>query len=210
LTVRGLGEISASPDQVEFTIGIETTDPNVEKAQQLNNEAARKVIATLKGLGVLDKDVQTTYVNLSQTVRDQDPSRGSQPRTWIYVARKDMRVLLRKIESYENVMSQLMKSGVNQIHSLRFLRSDVRQWEAKARTAALEDAREKAQAMAKTMGVKLGAPLHIIEAQAAPPPMLKTYMMMEVRGAMADAGGPTLAAGELLFTTDVTVSFEIQ
>ena len=57
--VFGQGIVSVKPDLAEVVIGVITENPQLEVAQEENAKATVQVINSIRGIGVLPKDMQT-------------------------------------------------------------------------------------------------------------------------------------------------------
>ncbi len=208
--VTGEGESAAAPDQVEFIVGIDVTEPKVEAAKTKSDEAMRRILSITKDFKIEGKDVQSDYLRV-QPIQDSTYNPSGKPVRPVitYNARRDIRILLRDIKQYDGLMAALFNSGANNLHSLQFKSSLQPKLEGEARLEALKNAKAKAEAMAREMGLKLGRPRNIAEGlrDPGPIPMAKT-MMME---SMARGGGePTLAPGEVRIRREVTVVFDAE
>ncbi len=210
ILVTGEGESATAPDQVEFIVGIDVTEPKVEAAKTKSDEAMRRILSITKDFKIDGKDVQSDYLRV-QPIQDSTYNPSGKPIRPVisYNARRDIRILLRDIKQYDGLMAALFNSGANNLHSLQFKSSAQSKLEGEARLEALKNAKAKAEAMAREMGLKLGRPRNIAEGlrDPGPIPMAKT-MMME---SMARGGGePTLAPGEVRIRREVTVVFDAE
>jgi uncharacterized protein YggE len=209
ILVTGEGEAAATPDQVEFLVGIDVTEAKVEAAKAKSDEAMRRILTITKDFKIEGKDVQSDYARV-QPIHDSTYNPNGKPARPVisYNARRDIRILLRDIKQYDGLMAALFNSGANHLHSLQFKSSARPRLEQEARVAALKDAKAKAEAMAQQMGLKLGRPRSIAEGfhEPGPFPMAKTMMMeSRARGAGEE---PTLAPGEVRVRQNVTVVFD--
>jgi uncharacterized protein YggE len=64
LTMSGLGEATAVPDQVTFDLSVRLLRPTLEEALDASSEEMAKVLRALRGAGVQNKDVQTTGLDM--------------------------------------------------------------------------------------------------------------------------------------------------
>src|SRR5512133_1182026 len=64
VSVSGSADIKVAPDEIEFTLGIETRDKNLLVAKKQNSEKLQKTVAVLRGLGIESKHIQTDYVSI--------------------------------------------------------------------------------------------------------------------------------------------------
>jgi uncharacterized protein YggE len=65
ITVVGQGEVRHAPDIADVTLGIETTSANVAEATQAANARMHAILDAVKKVGVADKDIQTTNLNIN-------------------------------------------------------------------------------------------------------------------------------------------------
>ena len=65
VTVSGDGKAYAKPDVAVISFGAHTEAPKSQDAVNKNNNIINKVVEAIKGLGVEDKDIQTTSYQLS-------------------------------------------------------------------------------------------------------------------------------------------------
>jgi uncharacterized protein YggE len=209
ILVTGEGEAAATPDQVEFIVGIDVTEAKVETAKTKSDEAMRRILSITKDFKIDAKDVQSDYMRV-QPIQDSSYNSSGKPTRPVisYNARRDIRILLRDIKQYESMMAAIFNSGANNLHSLQFKSSAQTKLEGDARLAALKDAKAKAEAMAQHMGLKLGRARSIAEGlrDPGPAPMMKT-MMMESAARSSEA---TLAPGEVIIRQYVTVVFDAE
>src|SRR5262249_29215219 len=59
ITVTGTGTVSGTPNQLVLSMGVQTSASSVSTALQEANQAARRVISSLKAGGVRAADIQT-------------------------------------------------------------------------------------------------------------------------------------------------------
>lgn len=209
ITVQGESRKMVQPNQVAIIFGIESRDKDVANAQKVNDQAVRKVLNLLKEFKIADPDVQTTFVQLTPQIQHQYPEgRGTQDKPVLYIARKEMHVLLRDIQKYSPLLTGLIQNGVNQIQQIQFLHSDKVKFKNEARLLALRNAKEKAQAMVNELGSLLGEVISIQEGSMRS--NLPIPMAFEARTMMADSGSSTLPVGELAIEAIVSVSFSMK
>ena len=78
-----------------------------------------------------------------------------------YTARITFQMILRSLDRTEGIVSGLVDSGANEIRSIEFETSDLKQIRARARRLAIAAAQEKARIYADAAGVSVGDVLHI-------------------------------------------------
>jgi uncharacterized protein YggE len=214
ITVTGTATMKVDPDQVEISMSVETSDMSLDKARGDNDGKTSAIIALLKSIGVGDKNIQTYYLSVEPRYDSRDDSNGEEqpPKFLGYYMTKSIRVILKDISKYEEIVSEVLKLGVNHIYEATFERSDDRKLRDKVRLDALQAAKEKAVALAGLLGEKVGRPITITEgssrfsfqsnfAYAPPEPDVS------IGGVVS---GSSIAPGEIEINNSVTVTFELQ
>jgi uncharacterized protein YggE len=205
LHVTGVGSVTAVPDQVLLTAGIEMVDKSASTVKTKSDEVMRKLIAVATRAKVDDKDMQTDrlVIEVDQVGNPEESLKAPVK----YRARRTLRVRLRDISRYEELVAAFFGAGVNTLFDIDFQSSRLNELKNEARVRAFRDAKANAEVFAKEAGLKLGKPLSIHDSeQALPPnPMLMRSMKMG-----AEADGSTLAVGELKIQTTVQVTYEFE
>ncbi len=86
ISVIGVGTVSGTPDVLRFTVGVEVTAETVDAALSSANQAAARMISTLRERGIAEQDLQTAAVQ----VHPRYDERGEQITG--YVVRQDLTV----------------------------------------------------------------------------------------------------------------------
>ncbi len=204
LVVTGQGEASAAPDLLTLTIGVETQADTATNALRQNNAQMQATIDRLKKSGVADKDMQTS--NLSVNPRYNYEENRSSPKIIGYSANNMLTVKLRDVAGAGDLIDKAVSDGANNLGGISFGFADDKPLMAKARENAVEDAKEKAAALARAAGVSLGPIIQIQDGYVSGPPM----PYMEARAMAMDAKGAPIAAGESTMTASVTLIYEIR
>ena len=204
LTVGGQGLSSAQPDLATISLGVSSRAATAAEAMTQNAEAQNKVIEALKAEGIEARDIPTSGLNLSPML---DYSKdGEAPRVTGYAAQNNVTVRVRDIAGLGAVLDKLVASGANEIGGINFTREDMTEAEDAARSAAVQDARRRAEIMAEAAGMRLGPLLRLsdtpVESQPVP--------MMRMMAAEAKGSAPTpVEAGELTVSANVTAIFAL-
>src|SRR4249919_2945679 len=82
ISVSAFATISTTPDEAVITFGMRTEHPDSVAALNENARIVDDVLAAMKGLGITERDMETTNVNISpQTI-----NRGTASEATVYVA----------------------------------------------------------------------------------------------------------------------------
>jgi uncharacterized protein len=155
LTLQGIGRVEAEPDQADITIGVETQ--NNQPAEALNtNAAAMRAILDEAGRGGIDKrDMRTSSLNLQPLYTSSDSGR-SPPKVTGYRATNAVTLRVRDLNKLGDVISAVTKNGANQINGLTFSVSGEDAKRQEARIKAVQDAKARAEVLAREAGIRLG------------------------------------------------------
>lgn len=198
IVVTGTGTVSAVPDMAVVNLGVTREAPAAAQAMREASEAARRVLDQISDAGIAPRDVQTSGINLSPV---WDHSNDRRPQVRGYVASNDLTVRVRDLAVLGGVLDAVVSDGANTMNGLTLTVADPGPLEAEARSAAVRDARDRAETLATAAGLTLAEVVQISEvgSPGEPVPMM--------RGAMMEAA--PVAAGEVDIRIDVTVTFGI-
>jgi len=203
ITVTGRGEVQSQPNLALVSVGVVTQAKTAGEALTQNNAAMKRLIDTLKARGVEARDVQTSSFSVFPQYQ-QDEQGRQLPRIIGYQVDNQVQVRVRQIDRLGQVLDELVQGGANQVHGIGFSIAETAPLLDRARTEAMENARQKAELLARAAGVRLGRPLMIQEGSAALPPPMPMQRMMAAESAVP------IASGELSLEAQVTVSYAIE
>ena len=205
VNVLGVGEVRVQPTEVVVSLGVETREKTLEAARTETDKKASAIISYLKKQGVDEKNIQTSYVTLQPIYNGAEYGRTNPD---FYLAQKSMTVKIKKLDKFDELMAGLYKVGVNQVNGINFQAGDIDKLKMEARKRAVANAKQIATTLAKELDANVGRPYQIneVESGGGPRPMYKTAMME----ASAYDAGPSIAGGEVVVTSNVSVSFILE
>lgn len=170
VSVSGHGEVQAPPDTGYIDVGVQVTKPTVAEARNDAATSANAVIDAIKTDGVDPKDIQTTDLSI-QPQMDYSKSNVA-PTVTGYTVTNTVTVKIRKLDDFNKIFDDAAAAGGDtaRIQNVRFGIENNQPLLQQARTAAMNDAKAKADALAKAGGVSLGKVVSIAESQSSPPP----------------------------------------
>jgi uncharacterized protein len=205
VSVSGHGEVNVAPDTASLAIGVDVTQPTLSEAQAQATAQATAVIATLKAAGIADKDIQTTYYNITilrDTSRHADPNEITG-----YEITNQLDVTVRDTAILGKLLDDAVKAGANDVSGVSFYVDDQTAAAREARRLAVADARTKAEELATAAGLTLGPVVFITEGTQAP--LLPMYPMPD--GAMEKVAAPVpVESGSTTVAVDVSMVFELR
>lgn len=152
LSVDGQGTGTAAPDMATVTIGVTTQGKDAAQAQNDNAWVSNQIQAAVRGLGIEEKDIQTRnysfYPNYSTDKDHRNEVTG-------YTVNNSVIVVVRDIKLTGKVIDAALSNGANEINSLDFSASDTKAVRKVALLNAIQDARNKADIIAKGLGKRI-------------------------------------------------------
>lgn len=155
LTMSGVGESTAVPDQVTFDLSVRLLRPTLEEALDAANEEMAGVLTALEDAGVQKKDVQTTGLEMNPDYTYPD---NSPPVLRGYRVSQQAAVLVRELEGAGTAVNAAVGAGGNvvRVQNIQLKIGDPEAALAVAREEAVAKATAKAEEYAAATGQKLG------------------------------------------------------
>jgi uncharacterized protein YggE len=205
ISVSGEGKISVTPDEAIISVAVENTGKDATEVKKKNDEIIDKVLKLIKKSGIPSADYQTQQVNLYKNY-DYIAKKHS------FVANQSLSIHLKDLSKYNQLMMDLLDSGINSIQGVAFKSSKIKEFERQARKNAIEDAIQKAADYVSMLpGQKVGKALQISDQSFTnyPRPVfaeIKTMAMADT----AETPRETLVVGEIEITATVAVIFVLE
>lgn len=212
--VTGEGEAVAVPDVAQFTFSVLTQGKlDIPALQKENTEKVNKVINFLKENGVDEKDIKTQNYNVNPryTYYPCNEDRECRPPEITgYSINQSVLVKVRDFDKTGELLSGVVTNGSNDVSQLSFTIDDPTSVQNEAREEAIAKAKEKAEAIAKAGGFKIGKLLSIEEASLYAP---QPYYSYESKALGIGGGGdvaPSIEPGSEEVKINVTLRYEIK
>lgn len=214
--VTGEGKVNAVPDVARFTYAvIDEGSADLEALQESNSTAAEEIVAYLKAEGVDEKDIKTESYNVVPQYERSicEPGKECEPQRIVaYTVNQRVSVKVREDDKVGTLLSGVVDLGADSVSSVDFVFDDDRDIKAEARLAAMEDARQKAEAMADAGGFKIGKVLSIDE-YSNDDYGRGGFAYAEMAMDSMESAAPkavTVEAGEEEITASVNISYQIK
>ena len=202
IVVSGTGRVSVVPDVAELRLGVAITQPTVALARSVAAEAMAAVLAAVLGAGVVQRDVRTTLLSVQPRHDYRD---GRAPKLTGYDLSNVVEITVRDLGQLGAVVDGALGAGATSLDGLSFRVADPGDAERAARTAAVVEARSRAEILAEAAGVTIAGVADIREGGSPPtwPQATSERMMLA-----ADSGTP-MEAGATEISVTVSVAFRI-
>jgi uncharacterized protein YggE len=198
ITVTGTGTADAVPDVAEWSFGVQSDGTTASDALAANSSAMERVLAALRDADLGKDDLRTEHVSVYPRMSDDGRSIAG------YTASNAVHATVRGLERAGEVVDAAVAAGANEVYGPSLRLSDSEAQYRAAIDAAFDDARARAESIARKAGVTLGAPVAIVEGGGTPVP----YYERAVAEAAGGAGVP-IEPGEQEVAATLTVTFAI-
>lgn len=205
ITVSGVGEATARPDEATVTLGVLTEAATAREALSANNAAMQEVFSQLTEIGIPEENIQTSNFSISPQYPPYRPDDNAPRRIVGYQVSNMVSVLFEDLDRLGPGLDAIVSSGANQLYGISFSIGETDTLMMEARTDAVGDARARAETLAAAAGVTLGRVLNISEGGSYNP-----QPVMYARAEMAMDSSVPVAAGQQTLTATVSMTFEIE
>lgn len=218
ITVSGNGEVFAVPDRATFTVSVREEGGNVAGAQDKATAKINAIIDYLKGAGVEDKDIKTQSYNVNPKYEWEQkacPAGGYCPpgnqKLVGFEVYQTLEVKVKDPKKAGELLTGVGGKGASEVSSLSFTVEDEDALRAQAREQAISEAKEKADALAKQLGVSVVRVVGFYEDAGGYPPMPYAYGKGGAMDTALEARvAPTLPTGENKIVSNVNITYEIR
>ncbi len=215
ITVEGSGKGTSIPNLAVVSFSVTEEATTVADAQTKATGKTDAALASVKDLGIEDKDVKTIAYNVYPKYETVAPCysgycpEARNPKIIGYEVSQSIEVKVRDTAKAGEVLQALGTAGVQNISGPNFQVDEDDAIRNVAREEAIKEAKAKAKALAEQLGVRLGKVVSFYE-NTGPYPM---YDMGGGYGGAMDVAmekAPSLPTGEQETTVSVSITYEIR
>ena len=211
VAVSGTGTVAIKPDTAFIDVGVQSTAATVEEARARAADAMTKVIDALKANGVNETDIQTTSFSINPQY-DYPPNASPTLRGYM-VANTVSAKIKGEPGAIGDIAGKVIDAAAKAagdlatVNGVRFTIDDPSAAVSDARKKAMDDAKAKAEQLARLAGVNLGDPIVITEGASFNDPYV--YATRNANAAPAPDEGTPIQAGRLDVSVNVSVTYAI-
>ena len=211
VSVTGHAQFDVDPDLAEVYIRVRTEEPTASRAQEENARLMNTVKAALKKAGIDEDEMETTSYNMWPQQR-WDREREEQIVTG-YVVQHLLKVTTDEVTEVGNLLDIAVGAGANGLDRVNFKLSDKKKKDvnSEALAQAFSNARDKAEAIARGLGVRLGDIAAVTESNVGynyyPTPR---YAMAEADMAGGKAFGTDISPESVSISASISLVYEIK
>lgn len=209
LAVVGEGKVDAVPDTAIADVGITIADAEtVEDVQKQINTTNNAIIKSLDKLGIPKGNIKTSNYSVYPNYTYES---GGPGKITGYAGNVTISIKISDTNKLSEVIQAATEAGANQIYSTQFIVENPEKYRESARNKAIENAKKQAQQLAKTLGIRLGKVVNVVESNISSP--IPYANQSYAGGGLGGGGGapsPDLETGTQTVTSTVTLYFQKQ
>ncbi|MCI9665897.1 MAG: SIMPL domain-containing protein [Angelakisella sp.] len=206
ITVVGKSGMEATPDVAKVSLGVSSRAATPSIAREENTAAINATLAALAEMGIEEKDIQTTNMNMWNNYDSNGNLTG-------YRMSTDLTVYVRDITKAGDVVDAAIAAGANELNGVSYLLSNEDEMYNTALADAIALARTKAEVLAEAAGKTVGQVKKVDETSRA----VATVRNYDEAAANPDVGSgskmesvrTTIRPGSSTVSAEVQVVFEM-
>jgi len=202
ITAHGKASVIATPDVAWVSLGVIEKASTVDEAQQSVAKKMEDILLALKNAGIKDEHIKTVQFNIYPNyiwidARNEQKIDG-------YTVTHQLEVKILDVDQSGKLLDATVKAGGNSVSGIRFGLNDETALYAQALELAVKDAKVKAEAMGKGLGIVSIKPLNITEQAMYNAPYRASDLAVKME---SEAYDTQLLTGELSIQAEVIVEF---
>ena len=159
ISVQGVGAIEVTPNAYSVTLVVEEQGNTVGKLNTQLDSDLRAIVTFLLEQGIEQKHIQSMQVRLQPRYINTPQGRQQEG----FTLSRDITVTSTDLETYDKVLDGVLKRGVDRIQQFNFISVGEGDAYQKALIAAVKNAKQRAQLLAKELGIEVGEVVAISE-----------------------------------------------
>lgn len=148
LMLRSSGQVETTPDMASFSLNLRCLDKSVSTAKECLVKQSNELKSRLLALGIEEKDLLTTSVDLSKSYGWKNNSQVFEG----YAASTSLTVTVRKLDELDKIYSELLENRNLDLYGLAYSHSKIDSLQNEAYAQALKKAGVLADRLVKEMG----------------------------------------------------------
>ncbi|RUQ15401.1 hypothetical protein CX648_12285 [Aeromonas dhakensis] len=207
LVVSGYAEQKAEPDMLTLNVSVTALEKQGIKAKQQVDGKVAAFFGQLEGLGIKRTDVEAG--NLVISPEYQYPQ-NKKPELVGYRAQRQLAVKLYQLDKLSELMDTALKAGLESVSQIEYGLKTPKAMKEQARLGAVEDARSKAESLAKAFGMKLGKVYSVEYRNNTPMPIYSRALKAAAMSPAADMMENSYQQQQISITDNVEAVFLLE
>ncbi len=204
VTVYGEARTEQKSQVASFSAGVSVVNSDKDAAIAQVNKGVEQIIAAVKTFGISEEDIKTQSISVYQGEEYFYEEGVQRSRQGQWRVSNTVEVKLRDVDKASELTEVLTQNGANNVYGPNFTLDDTNTVDNTLLTDAIENAREKAETIAKSSSRKLGKILNVTEGGAS-----GLSYALESKG-LGGGGGAPIESGTQTVSKSVTVTFELR
>lgn len=205
ITVSGAAQEQKTNEIAQFSAGVNAVNDDKQQAVKEVNTKVSELIATIKKFGIQGKDIKTQNLNIYQNQEQYYEGGVQKQRFGQWNVSNTIEITLRNGGKANEFTDVLSKSGANNVYGPNFSLDTSKSSDTALFNSALQNAKTKAENIAKASGSKLGKVITINEGGlSGDQPILYN------KGLGGGGGNAETEIGSTTVSKTVTVTFELK
>lgn len=206
ISTYGTATTKVTPDIMNWQLSVTNKGVALESVASKHSELVGKVLGLLKENGIIDNDVQTSRMEFNENWEYKNNSRVKEG----YYSSTDISFKLKDFNKYKDLWMSLAKISEVSVNGVYYDYSGRIEVQNETRQKALLAARDKAKALAETLGSTIGEPLLIEELFSYQDDVNKSRFSNVVNGYASESDVDNIVApGQIPIRMQVKTSFRL-
>lgn len=159
INVAGISEITLPADQVTFNIQIKTVDEEMEKSKNENDKSLNHLLNVLKKNKINSDSIEISPISFGKNYEYENGKRKQNG----FFTRVEVSLTIKDLKKYYIIIDELSSDSSLEIRRSHYGISNYEEIHEKTYINALKAAKEKADYLVKSLGLKLGKVIEIDE-----------------------------------------------
>ena len=213
ITVKGIGNVNVKPDLIIINMELVSHKYDYEETMKLATDSVSKLEKAIEEAGFNKKELKTTSFNIRTSYKSYyDENKNYKNKFDGYICEQGLKLQFDlDMQVLSKVLTAITKSGVEPRLNIRFSVKDKEKVNEELLINATENARRKAEVLAKASKVNLGKLLTINYNWSEVGIYSKTTYEMENKSlVMEEAYAPNIEPDDIELSDTVTFVWEIK
>ncbi|MBL0626379.1 SIMPL domain-containing protein [Aeromonas jandaei] len=209
LVVSGYAEQKVEPDMLTLNVSVTAQEKQGLKAKQLVDTKVAAFFGQLEGLGIKRSDVEAGNLVVSP---EYQYAENKKPELLGYRAQRQLAVKLYQLDKLSQLMDTALKAGLESVSQIEYGLKSPQTVKEQARLGAVEDAKSKAESLAKAFGMKLGKVYSVEYRNASPIPVYSQNLRVKTMMAApaADMAANSYQQQQITVTDNIDAVFLLE
>lgn len=210
ISVAGTAVTRTMPDTIVWRVSTGDFDRDLVSAKESSDRKLKAILGLREQLKIDKEDLETGHLSIRREYEYDE--RGHQKAFKHFAVTRSVTVRQRDVDRFDEFFSKLVSSAEMEVN-VNFESSRLHELRAETRLKALRIAQEKAEAMVKELGAKLGEVIRIDEHRPTGQPFspMSNAAFFDAGSAPdVDTAGGTFAPGAIEVRVTVYVTFAIE